>query len=498
MNETAKTQGFCYRKTKKVRGRSVKAGFYRARYVDASGQEQDHVIVLPNGVKVRDRDVAESELRKILNRVEREAAGMVDPMVKSASVPMRVVLARYIRHLRGRAVTRSHVDQSLQCVKWIIDHADAERLADFNETNLEKALCKLADSGRSPRTVNVYRRCAHSLAEWCMKIARMIDRNPVAVVTRRNESTDVRKVRRALSVDEAYKLLAVAGPRRTFYAVQLWTGLRVSEVAALEWRDIDLDGGRPCIRLRAATTKAKRADEVPLHPDLAELLRSIKPDSAAPTDRIASRVPGLRTLCGGWMRRGGERVRTIGDIDRAGIPLADDRGRTIDRHALRTTFISWLGLYGVDPRAQIALARHAPVGITLRNYQDFSVFDLWAEIGKLPPIGDAVGAGREKVRATGTDGAVAFPVALGVGRNGEKQSQMGRKVTTPCHQPNMQLSSGKIGFFASQNHSGRQDSNLRPPAPKAGALAKLRHAPWRVGAYHRFSSAANSAGESWE
>ena len=25
--------------------------------------------------------------------------------------------------------------------------------------------------------------------------------------------------------------------------------------------------------------------------------------------------------------------------------------------------------------------------------------------------------------------------------------------------------------------SGRQDSNLRPPAPKAGALARLRHAP---------------------
>ena len=25
--------------------------------------------------------------------------------------------------------------------------------------------------------------------------------------------------------------------------------------------------------------------------------------------------------------------------------------------------------------------------------------------------------------------------------------------------------------------SGREDSNLRPPAPKAGALTRLRHAP---------------------
>src|SRR3990172_1745048 len=63
-----------------------------------------------------------------------------------------------------------------------------------------------------------------------------------------------------------------------------------------------------------------------------------------------------------------------------------DRGRTIDRPALRTTFVSWLGMYGVDPRAQIVLARHAPTGVTLRHYQDFTLFDLWAEIRKLPNL----------------------------------------------------------------------------------------------------------------
>ena len=32
-------------------------------------------------------------------------------------------------------------------------------------------------------------------------------------------------------------------------------------------------------------------------------------------------------------------------------------------------------------------------------------------------------------------------------------------------------------FSATPKKSGREDSNLRPPAPKAGALARLRHAP---------------------
>ncbi|MCH7704204.1 MAG: hypothetical protein IIB61_03755 [Planctomycetes bacterium] len=65
---------------------------------------------------------------------------------------------------------------------------------------------------------------------------------------------------------------------------------------------------------------------------------------------------------------------------------------------MRTTFVSWLGLYGVDPRAQVVLARHAPQGVTLKHYQDFSVFDLWAEVHRLPsltaatPIKQAVSA----------------------------------------------------------------------------------------------------------
>ena len=67
---------------------------------------------------------------------------------------------------------------------------------------------------------------------------------------------------------------------------------------------------------------------------------------------------------------------------------------------MRTTFISWLGLNGVDPRAQIQLARHSPRGVTLRNYQDFTLFDLWAEIRKLPSIRPP---GAED-RATGTGG----------------------------------------------------------------------------------------------
>ena len=57
-------------------------------------------------------------------------------------------------------------------------------------------------------------------------------------------------------------------------------------------------------------------------------------------------------------------------------------------------------------------------------------------------------------------------------------------------------------FRAGGPWSGRQDSNLRPPAPKAGALAKLSYAPeypgdplrWRADA-HNPSKSSRSAAE---
>ncbi len=109
--------------------------------------------------------------------------------------------------------------------------------------------------------------------------------------------------------------------------------------------------------------------------------------------------------------------------------------------ALRTTYITWLGIHGVDARAQIVLARHAPQGVTLKHYQDFSLFDLWVEIRKLPPIrSEAADEGAETARATGTDDRqaplapdVLRPVARRTGRRGVSVAASGRRVPERRH-----------------------------------------------------------------
>ncbi len=302
--------------------------------------------------------------------------------------------------------------------KWIIERVSLSRLADFNEENIDRALGMIADRGKSPRTANAYREVAYALGKWSLKVAKTLDHNPVAEIDKRDERVDTRKVRRSLTVDQACKLLRVCGPCKLSCSVQLWIGLRVSETAALEWRDLDLDGSRPAIQPRAATTKAKRGDVLPLHPDLANALAEARPAFTEPTDRVFKIVPTLRTF-----KR---------DLERAGVPFEDERGRTVDRHAMRTTFISWLGVFGADPHAQVILARHAPQGVTLRNYQDFGLFDLWSEIRKLPPI--RTDAEAEVARGTGTDGkpisargrSVVRPVVQRTGRKGVKRSATGR------------------------------------------------------------------------
>lgn len=139
-------------------------------------------------------------------------------------------------------------------------------------------------------------------------------------------------------MDEAYRLLAVAGPRTLYDATAMWTSFRVNELALLEWRDVDLDGDRPTVRVRAEIAKAKRHNELPLRADLVAMLKQAKPPFATPGDRVFKTVPRPRTLVGGWYRdKKHKRRYLIGDLDRAGIPREDVQGHCVDRHAFKTT-----------------------------------------------------------------------------------------------------------------------------------------------------------------
>ncbi len=382
--------------TKKSRdGRKVRrrAAYYWADYVDPTdGNQKRRALRLPSGVGITDKGVANEELRKLLARLQRKAAGLIDPAIESAGLPIRVVIARFARHLRGLRRTPKHIRLSIVRINALCERGEIAKLADVNEPNVSKALRSLSAAGRAPKTLNDHRASLYGLCQWAVKVERLIDRNPLETVSKAEPNGDAGKKRRALTTDEATRLLRAARRGRSLvYRSALLTGLRWGELEALQWSDLDLGAENPAIALRAATTKARRADTVLLQADLATRLKAARPHFARPSDRVFKTMPKYETFIRDCVDAG------IVTLDENGRQVPDDRGRTVDRHALRTTFCTWLSMSGASPRTAQMLARHTDIRLTMRTYTDPRLLDGRSAIDAMPVLA-------EPQKATGTDG----------------------------------------------------------------------------------------------
>ena len=144
--------------------------------------------------------------------------------------------------------------------------------------------------------------------------------------------------------------------RAVLYLTAAYTGLRASELASLTPGSFDLNSIPPSVAVEAAYSKHRRRDELPLRPDLAEVLR----------DYLRSRPTGSPVWPGTWVERA---ARMVGDdLKGADIPYMDATGRFFDFHALRHQFISRLALSGVSVKAAQTLARHSTVTLTIDRY----------------------------------------------------------------------------------------------------------------------------------
>ena len=92
------------------------------------------------------------------------------------------------------------------------------------------------------------------------------------------------------------------------------------------------------------------------------------------------------------------------DLEAAGIPKVDDRGRTLDVHAVRHTFGTLLSKGGVAPRTAQAAMRHSKIDLTMNVYTDPRLLDVGAAIESLPELQlDAPEDRSQRAKATGTD-----------------------------------------------------------------------------------------------
>jgi len=126
------------------------------------------------------------------------------------------------------------------------------------------------------------------------------------------------------------------------------------------------------IALRASATKSKRADSLPLHPQIADALRQWRPANPAADCRVVATVPNMKCL--------------RADLALAGIADEDDAGRYVDFHSLRVSLSTLLAANKVSPRTAQALMRHSDPRLTANTYTDERVLPLAVELQTVPSI----------------------------------------------------------------------------------------------------------------
>jgi hypothetical protein len=89
----------------------------------------------------------------------------------------------------------------------------------------------------------------------------------------------------------------------------------------------------------------------------------------------------------------------------AGIDKRDERGRTVDIHALRHTFETWLSKGGVAPRVAQEAMRHSTIDLTMNAYIDPKLLDVHGALETIPavPLDGGHQFTGQRAKATGTD-----------------------------------------------------------------------------------------------
>ncbi len=342
------------------------------------------------------------------------------------SVILEAHIREYIRlqSLKGVSVVRVRFTQ--QRLLRVSTECEFGHLRDLSALKLELWLLEQRAAGMSPATQNGYQEAWVAFGNWCVGTGRM-NGNPLERVPKANPRVDRRRQRRSLTEDELRRLLVAArerplieastirrGPnkgkqlvslkdstrdqllrlgreRALIYKTLVLTGLRRNELASLTIKQLELNGPMAHAILNPADEKNREGNSIPLRSDLAteisdwlrdELHRVQREACACGSQIPAALVPDQKVFT---VPKGLRKILDR-DLKWAGISKRDDRGRTIDVHAMRHTFGTLLSKRGVAPRTAQAAMRHSTIDLTMNTYTDPRLLDVQEALKVLPQL----------------------------------------------------------------------------------------------------------------
>jgi integrase len=296
---------------------------------------------------------AEAWLDDVLAQARRgELQGMVATGATVADAAAEWL--RYVEH--DRACKPSTLTDYKHTANRIVQDLGDYRLEDVTTEQLERWKATLTASNR---TVAKYLVIVHGIFRRAMKVWGL-PRNPAADVERPRfrVSDDIE----AFTPEEVHALVRAAGSEQdaSLYLTAAFTGLRLGELLALQWRDVDFAG--EAIRVRRSynvhggvgTPKSGKVRSVPMVPDVATALaRLSERDNFTSDDDL---------VFGGEVG-GFQDATALRDRYRAALKRA--KLRKLRFHDLRHTF-GTLAVRRAEVPAVQAWMGHADIQTTMR------------------------------------------------------------------------------------------------------------------------------------
>jgi integrase len=303
-------------------------------------------------------------------------AGTLPGMVRTGAT-FEQAASEWLRWVRvDRQRKRSTIDDYQSVVRAHLTPAfGALLLEELTSQRIDAWRSQLVEAGRlSNRTINKLLTILHGVLERARRVWGLRE-NPVRAVDRQPRAPRVNID--VFSLDEVLSLVQSADSEQdgALFLTAALTGLRMGELIALRWRDVDF--AQPAIRVHASyshkaldTPKSRKGRVVPLVDQVAVALQRL--GQQTPGDRMDDLVfPGIR---GEYLDDSALRRRFKGARDRAGLrPLRfHDLRHTFGTHAIRT----------IDPRELQEWMGHA----------DFATTEIYLSYRPRPDAADRLGA----------------------------------------------------------------------------------------------------------
>ncbi len=353
-------------------------------------------------------------------RAAQRQAGLIDRFSEHRKRPLAEHLTDRHAALTAKDNTAAHADKQLARTERILQGCRFSYWPDLAANRVQTFLAELRGEGLSMATSNYYLQAVKSFARWMVRDGRAPD-SPLDYLQGGNANTDRRHDRRALDADALRRLLRTAASspnyrrmsgsdRAVLYQLAAETGLRASELRSLTRASLVLEADPPTVTVKAAYSKHRRDDTLPLKPETAQLLARWVGDSELTSKaRLFATLPGkpaemlrtdLRRARARWIRETGDcaerRRRRKSDF----LEYRNDAGEFADFHALRHTFISNLARGGVHPKLAQSLARHSTITLTMDRYSHTVIGEQADALSALPDL--ATSPVPERQLATGT------------------------------------------------------------------------------------------------